>query len=114
MAVPKLFEATHTLTEDEWSSFGKYLLMHVRKDSDNFKLIQALRKSSKKLKEQGLSENIRSKHFSQMNAKTFSNLNSRVFLLFEDWFSIEMMMKSSPYLKTLLLNKGYNLSLIHI
>jgi len=107
MALPKLFEATHTLSKDEWSAFGKYLLMHVRKDSDNYKLFKVLQKSETKLIEEGYADKIRTKHFPQMNPKTFSNLISRVFGWFEEWFSAELM-KSDSYLKELLLNKGYN------
>ena len=107
MAIPKLFYAAYTLSKDEWSSFRKYLLMSAKKDSDNVRLFEAMKKSRTNLIENDFSDKIRTKHFSEMSPKNYSNLLSRVFIVFEEWFGTELL-KSEAYTKSLLLNKGYN------
>ncbi len=107
MATPKLLEAVYTLTTDEWSSFGKYLLTKTRPNSDHHLLFKVLLKNKAALLEDGKSDKIRVKHFTAMTSKTYSNLLSRLFLYFEEWFSINMYL-SSNYEKELLLIKGYN------
>ena len=107
MAIPKLLEAVHSLTIDEWSSFGKYLLTKTRPDSDNYLLFKILLKNKASLLDDGKSNHLRAKYFSAMTSKTYSNLLSRLFLYFEEWFTLNVYL-SSNYEKDLMLIKGYN------
>ena len=107
MAIPKLFKAVHTLDKYEWSSFGKFLLMQLREESDNYRLYKVLRKHNNNLLDRGKSETLRLLAFPNMVPKTYSNMLSRVFLLFEKWFAIEMLSKRQ-YLLELSLVENYN------
>ena len=107
MALPKLFEAAHTLTKDEWLSLGKYLLMYVKKGSDNYRLFEILKKSRLNLSEKEYSEKIRTKYFSEMSPNNYSKLLSILSIWFEYWFSAELL-KADAYARELMLNKEYN------
>jgi len=107
MAIPKLFEAVSILNSDEWSLFGRHLLLYSREGSDNYKLYKALNKNRNKLSEEKYSEQLRIKSFKQMSPKVYSNMLSRVFVWLEEWLAIHTF-KSEAYQMELMLNKAYN------
>lgn len=107
MAIPKLFEAITTLSPDEMSDFGKFLLTHTSEGSDNYRIYKLLKKNQSSLTEEGVSEQMRTKYFAQMRPKVFSNMLSRLFKWFEDWFAIHVFQLES-FDKDLMLIKGYN------
>lgn len=107
MPSPKFFIAVNSLTKEEWSSFRIYLLSKTRRDSDNFTCYTALSKNKNHLLEEGLDEMIRKKHFSKMSPKVFSNLLSRMFVWFEEWYSIYTF-QNQDHEKELSLIRGYN------
>ncbi len=107
MATPKLLTALNIITRDEWSSFRKYLLIHTREDSDNFQCFIQLAERKDNLLKEGLDESLRKKYFPKMKPKSFSNLLSRLFSWFEDWFAI-VNFESKKYSRELALIQGYN------
>jgi len=107
MAIPKLFEAFHFLETNEWTSLSRYLMMQTGSDTDNYRLFKLLYKNKASLTDEGLSEKIRTKHFSKLNPKAYSNLLSKIFSWFEEWFAVEIF-KMEAYEKELMLIKGYN------
>ena len=107
MIRPKLFDTVSTLTDDEWSSFGKYLQLHTRKTSDNFKAYKSLWRHRKEILDEGMADHLKRKYFESMSPKAYSNMLSRVFLWFEEWFAIEQF-QNEKFEKKLLLVKGYN------
>ena len=107
MATPKLLTALNTITRDEWSSFRKYLLMFTREDSDNFQCFIQLAERKDNLMKEGLDESLRKKYFPKMKPKSFSNLLSRLFSWFEDWFAI-VTFENKKYTRDLTLIQGYN------
>ena len=106
MAIPKLLEATHTLTASEWTSFGKYLSMYSKAHSDNIRLYKLLYKNQDTLNTEGCAEKLKTK-FPKLTPKGFSNLLSKLFLWFEDWLALETF-KHEEFEKELMLVKAYN------
>ncbi|MDF1698021.1 MAG: hypothetical protein P1U56_19395 [Saprospiraceae bacterium] len=86
MAHLKLIEGLKILDKEEWVSFRKYSLMYCSKQSDNYKLLQYLSENRSRLDSFTEVEHIRTPKFARMTAKNFSNLMSRVFSWFEEWF----------------------------
>ncbi len=107
MASPKLFTALNILTKDEWSSLRKYVSVHTRPESNNNRCFGLLLENKKLLLDKDFDENLRQKHFSKISTKSFSNILSKLFQLFEDWFAIQSF-KDEPYTKELTLIKNYN------
>ena len=107
MAFPKLFLALDNLDKDEWTSLKKYMLMYTKEGSDNFSCLILLQKNKSSLLKDNYSEDIHKKYFPQMSSKVFSNLLSRIFKWYEDWFAIETF-KNQEYYRDLMLVKGYN------
>ena len=107
MASPKLFTALNILSKDEWSSLRKYILVHTRPESNNVRCFSLLLEHKKLLLDKDFEESLRLKHFSQISSKSFSNILSKLFQLFEDWFAIQSF-KDEPYYKELTLIKHYN------
>ena len=107
MASPKLFTALNILTKDEWSSFRVYLLSKARRNSDIFHCYEILFKKKNQLLKGGIDDQIREKHFPQMSEKVFSNLLSRLFKWFEDWFALHLI-SSEKFAAELALMRGYN------
>jgi len=107
MASPKLFTALHVLSKDEWLSFRKYLLMQTRAESNNFECFSLLAERKDQLLDDGLEENLRSQFFPTMSSKGFSNVLSKLFQWFEDWFAIHSF-QEERYGKELHLIKNYN------
>lgn len=104
---PKLFQVLDKISDNEWTSFKKYLLQHTRRDSANYECIQKLYVHREQLDQHDYDKNIREKYFADMTPKAFSNLLSRLFGWFEDWFAISVF-HSERYARELNLIKGYN------
>jgi len=81
--------------------------MHSRPDSDNLDCFQILFRNRGSLSYPGFDKKIKKQHFPQMKPKVFSNMLSRIFGWFEDWFAIEAF-KEEEYQKEIALIKGYN------
>jgi len=107
MATSKLIQAISTLENDEWSSFKKYLHLHIREDSDSFQCFKIIHKQKDKLFLPDCEENMRLKYFPKLTAKSYSNLLSKIFGHFENWFSRESF-AVEKYSKQLQLVKSYN------
>lgn len=107
MATSKLFYCLTSLSNDEWSSYRKYLLMHTSANSDNYKCYEFIRKYKARLEEEDLDTYINSSHFPQMTAKTFANMLSRLFKWFEDWLVTYTLLESKSEKDRLLL-QTYN------
>lgn len=107
MATSKLIHAMRTLKNDEWSSFKKYLQLHFRPSSDSFLCFQVIHKQKDNLYLADCEENMRLKHFPKMTAKAYSNMLSKLFGHFENWFAGESFLEEK-YSKQLQLVKGYN------
>ena len=93
MASPKLFTSLQVLSKEEWLSFRKYLLMYTRAESHNFQCFSLLAERQNQLQEEGLEEHLRLQYFPTLSPKRFSNVLSKLFQWFEDWFAIHSFKK---------------------
>ena len=109
MVLPKtkLIRTLITLTPEEWSSFRKHLLIHTRRDSDNFQFFEFLHIRRERLSSINDADEIRKKHFAHLTSKGLSNLMSRLFNWLEDWMAINEF-KKQRYQQELMLIKAYN------
>jgi len=107
MAQPKLFVALTHITEEEWLSLKKYILMYTRKESQNYQCLQKIYEHRKKLKKVDLDKDLNSKYFPELKSKVFSNILSRLFGWYEEWLA-EYTFSQEKYNKELMLIKAYN------
>ena len=107
MATPKLFTALNTLSIDEWSSLKKFMLMNLKKDSDSIRLLLAAQKNKTKLLKDDFTNTLYEKDFNQITKKSYSNLHSNLFAIFEDWLAWQNLL-STKHDKDLHLVQAYN------
>ena len=107
MASPKLFTSLQVLSKEEWLSFRKYLLMYTRAESHNFQCFSLLAERQNQLQEEGLEEHLRLQYFPTLSPKRFSNVLSKLFQWFEDWFAIHSF-KKEKFAKEVALVRRYN------
>jgi len=107
MSSPKLFQALNLISDDEWNSYRKYLLMYTRKDSNNYKCCQILYQHRNKLASPDFDDHVNHKYFPSIKSKSFHNILSRLFGWFEDWLAIDSF-RNTKHSKELALIKRYN------
>lgn len=93
MKKSKIINALSFLKKDEWISFQKYILMYSSDSSDQYKLLDILSKKKSKLDQLPNKDIFRQSYFPAMSSKSFLNLSSRVFQIFEEWFVWQEMKK---------------------
>jgi len=103
----KLHTALNSLNKEEWKSLRKYVIMETSEKSDMYKLFQYLMETFKNDKLEISKEEIRSQIFPKMIEKSFLNLISRLFLLFEEWLVYYEIKRDKDESDTLLV-KIYN------
>ena len=107
MATTKLFAALSTLKDVEWTSLKKYIKTQTREDSHSYLCFTLIQKQKDKLNEIEYEKVIKRKYFKSMTTKAFSNILSKLFVMFEEWFVLKLL-KEDKYAKEILLTKGYN------
>ena len=86
MKQAKLIEGLRLLGKEEWISFRKYLLMYHSESSDNYRLLDDLYQKRDILDSIEYINELQEPLFASMSPKVFSNLMSRVYHKFEEWF----------------------------
>ena len=100
----KLINILKQLNSQEWSSLRKYLLMYTRLDSDNYALFDLLRQNISKINQNKDVVVLHSRHFTQMSAKSFTNMLSRVTGWTENWIVYQEIQKDERTSNGILLN----------
>ena len=108
MATPKLLQALSSISDDEWNSFRKYLLISIKKDSISYKCFKRLYDHRTKMNLPDYDEHINKKYFPSIKPKAFSNTLSRIFVKLEEWLALESF-RNERHAKELQLIKAYNL-----
>lgn len=103
----KLISTLATLSNEEWSSFRKYLLMHTREESDNYEFFSLIRSRKDRLYTLDDADELRVKYFPQLSSKGLSNLMSRLFNWLEEWLVIQQL-QNEKYTSSLALINAYN------
>lgn len=104
---PKLFHVLLSFSDEEWTSYKKFLLQHTRADATNYKLIQVLFSNRKKLGQEDFDKTVKAKHFPDIKPKPFSNILSKLFSWLEDWLAIDTF-RNQRYAPELQIIKAYN------
>ena len=107
MKQSKLHIALSSISKSEWKSLRKYVIMESSESSDIYLLFQHLHTVLQSPNAPLDKEEIKQSLFPSMNEKSYLNLNSRLFLIFEEWL-VWYDNKKDKYLSGVQLVKFYN------
>lgn len=107
MKKSKLTIALGDFSKEEWISYRKYLLMHIREDSECFAVFKFLQLKKYTLSDLPELEKVRQKYFPGMSLKVLGNYISKLYIWLEQWIIHDHMLKDDLQFK-LNLVKIYN------
>jgi hypothetical protein len=85
MKQTKLFLALRSLSKEEWKSLEKYVIMETSENSDAYNLFEYMKIKLLHSVEPKPKKEVRAEILPHMTDKSFLNMCSRIFLLFEEW-----------------------------
>lgn len=103
----KIFEILTHLDSEEFRVFKNYVVAFTNSGSDLSELISYLFANKKMLKSENVSGQLKDHLFPSQTQKNYSNLISKLYLLFQDWI-VSYDLNNSKYDKELALVKSFN------
>lgn len=81
----KLIDSLSILDKTEWKSLRKFVQMELRPTSEAYLLFEQLYGRRNSIAKSGLSDKIKTAHFEKLTQKSYLNLYSILYQIFEDW-----------------------------
>lgn len=103
----KLIDSLSVINAQEWKSLRKFVLMEIRSSSEANLLFEQLFIKKKNLEKKGLINKIKEEHFKDISHKSYLNLFSILYQIFENWI-VFYDVKTNPSKYRHVLIKGLN------
>jgi|GEM_PF-3524008 len=107
MVKHKLIHILQNLSLEEWTSLRKFVLMYTKDSSESYRLFSTLRKRIQGIEKNEDLYKINQEQFSQMSAKAFSNVMSKLTGWTENWIVYQSTLTNENE-KDIALTKYYN------